>query len=97
MRFLQGNMPTKNYTDTNVPTCPMQGFRDKYHKDEYHKLNKHWSNQHESGKYDKYGQHGEHHHNHEEQSDKGGSHAVSQPIFISAPHTSSSFEILLLP
>jgi len=73
--------------DTNAPTFPMQGFRDKYHKDESHKLNKFWSNQHESGKYDKYGQHGEHYHNHEEKSDKGGSHAVSWLICISAPNT----------
>lgn len=65
----------------------MQGFRDKYHKDESHKLNKYWSNQHESGKYDKYGQHGEHYHSHDGKSNKGGSHAVSRPICISAPNT----------
>lgn len=68
----------------------MQSFRDKYHKDESHKLNKFWSNEHESGKYDKYGQHGEHYHNHEGKNDKGGSHAVSWLIFISAPNTCKS-------
>ena len=84
---MQGNMPIKNSIDINVPTCPMQGFRDKYHKDESHKLDKFWSNQHESGKYDKYGHHGENYHNHEEKSDKGGKHAVSRPTFIFALHT----------
>jgi hypothetical protein len=87
MNILQQSMPVTNYTVIDIPTCLMQGFRDKYHKDEFHKLNKYWSNQHESGKYNKYGQHGDHYDNHEEKSDKGGKHKVSD-LYSFLHHTS---------